>query len=159
MQISTLTAYYSELTLFSCTLLQLLNPTTEYFISSKQNYIELIIKRKHKSRWKASTFILIILIWTRWLIHIELVLYSSFELLDQLKQRWLSAEAVFGLHRHAMPCHRWRCPFWLSSSESKKPRGTKPETYPLCMGEQGEGRRPCVSAMKGESKLDTDGST
>lgn len=63
---------------------------------------------------------------------------TSFELFDQLKQRWLSAQSMFSLHRHAMPCHRWRCLFWLSSSESKSPRGTKPETYPLCMGNKEE---------------------
>lgn len=64
-----------------------------------------------------------------------------------------SAESVFSLHGHAMPCHCLRCLFWLPSSESKSPRGTKPEAYLLCMGEHP------VSAMKGESKLDTDGST
>lgn len=47
-------------------------------------------------------------------------------------------ERVFSLQRHAMPCHRWRCLFWLSSSESKSPRGTKPEAYPLCMWNKGE---------------------
>lgn len=49
-----------------------------------------------------------------------------------------SAEAVFSLRRHATPRHRWRCLFCLSSSESKSPRGTKPEAYALCTGNKGE---------------------
>lgn len=74
-----------------------------------------------------------------------------------VKAKMTPAESVFSLHRHAMPCHRWRCLLWLSSTESKSPRGTKLEAYPLCMGEQG--RKHPASAMEGESKLDTDGST
>lgn len=67
------------------------------------------------------------------------------------KAKMTPAESVFSLHRHAMPCHRWRCLLWLSSTESKSPRGTKLEAYPLCMGEQG--RKHPASAMEGESKL------
>lgn len=37
-----------------------------------------------------------------------------------------------------MPWHGSRCLFWLSSSESKSLRGTKPEAYPLCTGNKGE---------------------
>lgn len=92
---------------------------------------------------KTSTLIIAFLIWTQWLIHI-LNLYSIHKqpyilwAVWSVKAKMTSADSVFSLHRHAMPCHRWRCLFWLSSSESKSPRGTKPEAYPLCMGNKGE---------------------
>lgn len=69
-----------------------------------------------------------------------LILYSAQGLphivwaIWSLKAKMTPAESVFSLRRHAMPCHHWRCLFWLSSSESKSPWGTKPKAYPLCMG-------------------------
>lgn len=73
------------------------------------------------------------------MIHI-LILYSTPGLADIVRAIWsvkakmTPAESVFSLRRHATPGHHWRCLFWLSSSESKRPRGTKPKAYPLCMG-------------------------
>lgn len=51
-----------------------------------------------------------------------------------VKAKMTPAESVFSLREHATPCRHWRCLFWLSSSESNRPRGTKPKAYPLCMG-------------------------
>lgn len=86
------------------------------------------------------------------MIHI-LNLYSTQELpyilwaVWSVKAKMTPAESVFSLHRHAMPCHHWRCLFWLSSSESKSPRGTKPKAYPLCMGNNGNA--PCECNVGG----------
>lgn len=55
------------------------------------------------------------------------------------KAKMIFAEkSVFTLYRHAMPCHQLRCLLWLSSSESKRPRGENPEVWPLCAGNKGE---------------------
>lgn len=51
-----------------------------------------------------------------------------------VKAKMTPAESVFSLRGHATPLRHWRCLFWLSSSESKRPGGTKPKAYPLCMG-------------------------
>lgn len=74
------------------------------------------------------------------MIHILIFAFHSGGIADIIRAIWsvkakmTPAASVFGLRRHATPHRHWRCLFWLSSSESKRPRGTKPEAYPLCVG-------------------------
>lgn len=92
------------------------------------------------------------------MIHI-LILYSTPGLADIVRAIWsvkakmTPAESVFSLRRHATPGHHWRCLFWLSSSESKRPRGTKPKAYPLCMGNNEKAPFKCSVGGGGQAGL------
>lgn len=78
-----------------------------------------------------------------------LIWYSTPGLADVVRAIWsveaemTPAASVFSLRRHATPRRHWRCLFWLSSSESKRPRGTKPKAYPLCMGNNEKAPSKC----------------